>query len=87
MPRLFALAACAIRSTCDSAGDGEILNATAAPLAALLKERDRMGDKRVGLILSRSNIDLTLVMAVMHPAAEAPFSPTSHRKPKEPYRS
>jgi threonine dehydratase len=34
--------------------------AGAAPLAAALKERDRLGDKRVGLVLSGGNIDLAL---------------------------
>ena len=34
--------------------------AGAAPLAAALKERDRLGNKRVGLILSGGNIDLAL---------------------------
>jgi threonine dehydratase len=34
--------------------------AGAAPLAAALKERDRLGNKRVGLVLSGGNIDLAL---------------------------
>jgi threonine dehydratase len=34
--------------------------AGAAPLAALLQERERMAGKRVGLIVSGGNIDLAL---------------------------
>jgi len=34
--------------------------AGAAPLAALQKERARMAGKRVGLVLSGSNVDLAL---------------------------
>lgn len=34
--------------------------AGAAPLAAALKERDRLGNKKVGLVLSGGNIDLAL---------------------------
>ena len=34
--------------------------AGAAPLAAALKERERLRDKRVGLVLSGGNIDLAL---------------------------
>lgn len=45
--------------------------AGAAPLAALLQERDRMRGKRVGLVISGGNIDLALfrswVLADLHP--------------------
>ena len=34
--------------------------AGAAPLAALLQERERMAGKRVGLVISGGNIDLDL---------------------------
>jgi threonine dehydratase len=34
--------------------------AGAAPLAALLRERERMAGKRVGLVISGGNIDLDL---------------------------
>ena len=39
--------------------------AGAAPLAALTKERDAMSGKRVGLILSGGNIDMTKFAAVL----------------------
>ena len=39
--------------------------AGAAPLAALLKERKRMGGKRVGLILSGGNIDTEVLATVL----------------------
>jgi len=39
--------------------------AGAAPLAALLKERDRMEGKRVGLILSGGNIDTPVIASVL----------------------
>jgi threonine dehydratase len=39
--------------------------AGAAPLAALLKERERMAGKRVGLILSGGNVDLPLYRQVL----------------------
>ncbi|MEQ9121478.1 MAG: pyridoxal-phosphate dependent enzyme, partial [Alphaproteobacteria bacterium] len=39
--------------------------AGAAPLAALLKERDRMRGKRVGLVLSGGNIDRDLYMQAL----------------------
>jgi threonine dehydratase len=40
--------------------------AGAAPLAALLKERDRMGNKRVGLIFSGGNIDTEQLRVVLN---------------------
>ncbi len=44
--------------------------AGAAPLAALLQERDRMRGKRVGLVLSGGNIDLALFRSwVLSPAS------------------
>jgi threonine dehydratase len=39
--------------------------AGAAPLAALLRERDRMGNKRVGLIFSGGNIDAEMLRIVL----------------------
>jgi threonine dehydratase len=39
--------------------------AGAAPLAALIKERDRMRGRRVGLILSGGNIDSEMVRAIL----------------------
>ena len=39
--------------------------AGAAPLAALLKERERMAGKRVGLILSGGNIDTEALRTVL----------------------
>ena len=39
--------------------------AGAAPLAALLQERERLGGKRVGLILSGGNIDRTLYLRAL----------------------
>ena len=39
--------------------------AGAAPLAALLKERERMAGKRVGLILSGGNIDTDVLRTVL----------------------
>jgi threonine dehydratase len=39
--------------------------AGAAPLAALLKEKDRYGGKRVGLILTGGNIDMPLLAQVL----------------------
>ena len=45
--------------------------AGAAPLAALLKERDRMQGKRVGLILSGGNVDLVVFRAVLSAARES----------------
>ncbi len=39
--------------------------AGAAPLAALLQERDKMKGKRVGLILSGGNIDRALYLRVL----------------------
>jgi threonine dehydratase len=46
--------------------------AGAAPLAALIKERDRMRGKRVGLILSGGNIDTTVLRAVLEGRTPAP---------------
>lgn len=48
--------------------------AGAAPLAALLKERDQMSGKRVGLILCGGNIDLALFLALMGRGSSAPQS-------------
>jgi threonine dehydratase len=39
--------------------------AGAAPLAALLKERETMAGKRVGLILSGGNIDRTVYQSIL----------------------
>jgi threonine dehydratase len=39
--------------------------AGAAPLAALIHEKDRMRGKRVGVILSGGNIDMPLYAAVL----------------------
>ena len=39
--------------------------AGAAPLAALLKERDRFAGKRVGVILSGGNIDMPVLARVL----------------------
>lgn len=39
--------------------------AGAAPLAALLKEREKMAGKRVGLILSGGNIDREVYLKVL----------------------
>src|SRR5215831_13386581 len=40
--------------------------AGAAPLAALLKEKDRYAGKRVGLILSGGNIDMPILAQILH---------------------
>ena len=39
--------------------------AGAAPLAALLQHRERFAGRRVGLVLSGGNIDLTLLASVI----------------------
>jgi threonine dehydratase len=45
--------------------------AGAAPLAALLKERDRYAGKRVGLILSGGNIDMPVLAQVLRGSTPA----------------
>ncbi len=47
--------------------------AGAAPLAALLKERERCAGKHVGLILSGGNIDMAMMAAIL--GGETPGSP------------
>jgi threonine dehydratase len=47
--------------------------AGAAPLAALLKERDRRAGKRVGLILSGGNIDMPMLAGIL--CGKTPRSP------------
>jgi len=37
----------------------------AVPLAALIKEKDRFKDQRVGIILSGGNVDLEKVLKLM----------------------
>jgi threonine dehydratase len=49
--------------------------AGAAPLAALLKERNRMQGKRVGLVLSGGNVDLAVFRRVLSAARESNESP------------
>ena len=44
--------------------------AGAAPLAALMKERERMAGKRVGLVLSGGNIDRTVYEAILRGGGE-----------------
>jgi len=45
--------------------------AGAAPLAAALKERERNRGRKVGLVLSGGNIDLSLFRSVVWPEATA----------------
>jgi threonine dehydratase len=49
--------------------------AGAAPLAALLKERNRMQGKRVALVLSGGNVDLAVFRRVLSAAREGDGSP------------
>ena len=51
----------------------------AAPLAALLAERDRMAEKRVGLVISGGNIDLALFRScpIPPPPSQSPTPPLS----------
>jgi threonine dehydratase len=51
--------ACAIRAYWTDTHN-LVEGAGAAPLAALLQERDRMAGKRIGLVISGGNIDLAL---------------------------
>jgi threonine dehydratase len=55
--------------------------AGASPLAALMKERDRMQGRRIGLVLSGQNIDRTWMREVL--AGETPSIP-GERKPTGP---